>query len=212
MRKINMQTWPRRKHFQLFKNFDQPHFGLAADVEITNFYQFVKDQKLSFNIAAIYILTRAANAIPEFRYRIRGEDVIEHEVVHPSSTILLEDDTFTFCTIQFAIEFAMFSERAKQAIEHVKMEPSLADGPGEDDLIFMTAIPWVSFTAFKHPMHLSPPDSIPRIAWGKYFSSGEHTYLPVGVQGHHALMDGLHAGRFYAELEDIVERPDEILV
>jgi chloramphenicol O-acetyltransferase len=32
---------------------------------------------------------------------------------------------------------------------------------------FYTAIPWVSFTSFAHPMNLQPADSIPRFAWGK---------------------------------------------
>jgi chloramphenicol O-acetyltransferase len=31
-------------------------------------------------VATVYVITRAANAIPEFRYRIRGGEVVEHEI------------------------------------------------------------------------------------------------------------------------------------
>ena len=34
----------------------------------------------SLNVATVYVITRAANAIPEFRYRIRGGEVVEHEI------------------------------------------------------------------------------------------------------------------------------------
>jgi chloramphenicol O-acetyltransferase len=38
----------------------------------------------------VYAITRAANAIPEFRYRIRPGQVVEHEVVHPGITVLAQ--------------------------------------------------------------------------------------------------------------------------
>lgn len=33
----------------------------------------------------------------------------------------------------------------------------------------------------------------------------------LSVQGHHALMDGIHMGRFYAEMENYLEHPDILL-
>jgi len=75
----------------------------------------------------------------------------------------------------------------------------------------MTAIPWVSFTSVMHPMHLQPADSVPRFAWGKFFEDGKYLKMPLGVQGHHALMDGIHMGRFYAEVQDHLHHPGLVL-
>jgi chloramphenicol O-acetyltransferase type A len=75
----------------------------------------------------------------------------------------------------------------------------------------MTAIPWVSFTSFMHPMHLHPADSVPRFAWGKFFEDGTLLKMPLSVQGHHALMDGIHMGRFYAEVQDYLDHPSLVL-
>jgi chloramphenicol O-acetyltransferase type A len=66
----------------------------------------------------------------------------------------------------------------------------------------MTAIPWVSFTGFMHPMQLHPADSIPRFAWGKFFQEGDQLKMPLSVQGHHALLDGYHVGKFYQLVQD----------
>jgi chloramphenicol O-acetyltransferase type A len=75
-------------------------------------------------------------------------------------------------------------------------------------MLFMTAIPWVSFTSFMHPMHLNPADSVPRFAWGKFFKERRRLKMPLGVQVHHALMDGLHVGRYYAEVERYLDHPE----
>ncbi|TEU00112.1 MAG: chloramphenicol acetyltransferase [Anaerolineales bacterium] len=211
MRTIDMQTWPRRKHFKVFNAFDHPHFNMCANVDLTAFYPVVKQRGISFTVAIVYALARAANAIPEFRYRIRAGEVVEHEIVHPSTTILVDEDLFTFCTIDYIEDFSEFAIKAAEKIADVKEHPMLKDEPGQDDLLFMTALPWVSFTSFMHPMQLHPADSVPRFAWGKLFEQGDFLKMPLSVQGHHALMDGIHMARFYAEVQNYLQHPGFVL-
>jgi chloramphenicol O-acetyltransferase type A len=56
----------------VFHTFDMPHFNMCANVDLTAFYAFVKKHDISLNLATVYVLTHTANAVPEFRYRIRG--------------------------------------------------------------------------------------------------------------------------------------------
>ncbi len=212
MRQLNLETWPRREHFKVFNSFDYPHFSLCANVDLTTFYPFIKQRGISFNVATVYIITRAANAIPEFRYRIRAGEVIEHEVVHPSSTIMAENDVFSFCSLEYMEDFSKFALKSVKKIALVKKRPRLLEeDQARDDLLFLTAIPWVSFTSFMHPLHLNPVDSVPRFAWGKYFREGDLLKMPLSVQGHHAVMDGLHAGRFYEEVQIYFQQPETVL-
>jgi len=211
MRKIDIQTWSRREHFRKFIAFDHPHFGLCANVDLSKFHPAVKRSGHSISVAIVYVIARAANAVPEFRYRIHGEEVVEHEIVHPSTTILVKDDLFSFCTFEYIEDFSLFSTQANEMIAYVKENPTLKDLPGRDDLLFMSAIPWVSFTDFTHPMHLHPPDSVPRFAWGKFFEDAGRLKMPLNVQGHHALMDGIHIGEFYAKLQAYLDQPDIFL-
>ena len=211
MRHIDLETWPRREQFNFFRTWDYPHFNMCANVDLTAFYPFVKQHTISFNVATVYVLARAANAIPEFRYRIRGEEVVEHEIVHPATTILVGEDLFSFCTIPYAEDFSVFAATAAEQIAYVQEHPEVKDEPGQDDLLYMTAIPWVSFTSFMHPLDLSPADSVPRFAWGKFFQDGQFLKMPLSVQGHHALMDGIHVGRYYAEVQDYLHHPRSVL-
>ena len=211
LNQIDIQTWPRREHFKFFGAFDYPHFSLCANVDLTTFYPVVKQRGISFTVAIVYVLARAANAIPEFRYRIRAGEVVEHEIVHPSTTILTGEDVFSFCTIDYIEGFSFFAARAAEQIAYVQEHKTLEDEPGRDDLLYMAAIPWVSFTSFMHPLHLSPADSVPRFAWGKFFEEGKFLKMPLSVQGHHALMDGIHVGRYYAEVQGYLQRPEGVL-
>jgi len=207
MKTIPLDEWPRKEHYQFFRDFDYPYFSLCADVDISAFQPVIKERRISFTAAVMYLIARAANGIPEFRRRIRDEGPIEHTVVHPSATILTRDDLFTFCTVRYTQGFTDFIHRAEQEIALVKEQPSLEEKIQDDSMLFMSSIPWVSFTGFHHPLKLNPADSVPRFAWGKYRQGGESILMPLSVQGHHALMDGLHAGLFYRDFQRLLDQP-----
>jgi chloramphenicol O-acetyltransferase type A len=210
MRYLDLENWPRRKHFDLFRTWKFPHFNFCANVNLTTLYPEVKDQGISITIAIVYVLSRVANDFPEFRYRIRGDKVVEHDMVHPSVTILIENDLFTFCPMIYTPDFAQFTENAEMQLNQVREHPSLED-PENDDQLFMTAIPWVSFTSFMHPIDLDPVDSVPRFAWGKFFHEGDELKMPLNVQAHHALMDGFHMGRYYQKVQEYFDKPEFLI-
>ena len=212
MRQIDLETWPRREHFDVYSQYDHPHFNMCANVDLTTFLLVLKEQNFSFTIAMVYILTRAANEIPQFRQRIREGHVVEHELIHPSITLLKDDDLFTFCTFDYAVDYSSFAANALVQMTHMKENPTLEDEPGQDNLLYMTAIPWVSFTSFMHPAIHNPSDSVPRIAWGKFFQEGDLLKMPLSVQGHHALMDGLHMGKYYGKVQELINESKGILV
>jgi chloramphenicol O-acetyltransferase type A len=184
---------------------------MCVNVDVTAFYPFVKRNGYSLTVSMVYVISRASNAIPEFRHRIRGDQVVEHEIVNPSFTILTDKDLFSFCDIEYAGNFSEFAGRAAKSISHVKAHPDLENNAGKDDVLYMSPIPWVSFTSFNHPMQFHPTDSIPRFAWGKYFKENDTLKMPLSVQGHHAVMDGIHMGRFYEKLEDDLHHPEVVL-
>ena len=52
---------------------------------------------------------------------------------------------------------------------------------------------------------MNPVDSIPRIAWGKFFSKGDRIKMPLSVQIHHALADGIHVGRYFNLVQEYLD-------
>lgn len=200
MKKIEMETWARRKHFEFFKAFDAPHFNVTANVDVTNLYTYAKESNQSFFKLFLYGAVRAANAIPELRYRIRGEEVVEHEVVHPSFTVMLDEDVFNFCAVTFYEDLPTFLQEVTMRMERAADEVVIGDDE-PDDLLYITSVPWVTFTSIMHPTHQQQHDSVPRIAWGKFERQGERLVMPLSVQAHHALVDGVHIGKYYETLQ-----------
>jgi chloramphenicol O-acetyltransferase type A len=72
-------------------------------------------------------------------------------------------------------------------------------------------LPWVSFTSFAHARTPGRGESVPRIAFGKFSIENEQTMLPISVEVHHALMDGLHVGRFLNRFQEMLMEPENYL-
>ncbi|MEJ2759330.1 MAG: CatA-like O-acetyltransferase, partial [Anaerolineales bacterium] len=128
---------------------------------------------------------------------------------HPSCTILVEHDLFSFCSFTYTEDFPKFAAHAQDQIDLVQRDPWIKNDSDNDAQLFMTAIPWASFTSFMHPLN-HPVDSIPRFAWGKYFQEGDQIKMPLSVQGHHALMDGLHIGHYFQLIQEHLYNPEFI--
>lgn len=189
---------------------DYPHFGVCAPVDITALRAHTRQHGLSIHLAIIYGLTLAANTQPEFRQRLRGDTVVEHERVHPSATAPHGEDLVSFCTMPWAEPFEAFAAQAAPTMQHAANHLSLDDA-GRDDLLFMSSVPWLAFTSISHPIHMHPADSVPRITWGKFTPNNQQWTMPLGVQAHHALMDGLHVGRYFARVQALFDAPAALL-
>lgn len=207
MKFIDIENWNRKDHYNFFKKLDYPQFNLCANLDITIFYKYIKENQSPFFLSFLYVSTKTANSIKEFRFRIREDKVIEHEIVSPSFTVMAENEVFSFCTVNFIEQFNDFKANASKEIQRIKSNVTIKDEPGRDDLLYITSIPWVSFTNITHPIHMNPVDSIPRIAWGKYFEENGKIKLPLSVQVHHSLVDGVHVGQYFNTIQEIIDNP-----
>ncbi|NFS94181.1 chloramphenicol acetyltransferase [Clostridium botulinum] len=211
MKLIDIENWKRKDHYNFFRQVDYPHFNICGNTDITKFYKYIKENELPFFISILYASTKTANSIKEFKLRIRGDKVIEHETVNPSFTIITDEEVFSFCRSNYTDNFNEFKTNTLKEIEKVKNNISIEDEPGQDDLLYITSIPWVSFTNITHPIQMNPVDSIPRIAWGKYFEEGGNIKLPISVDVHHALVDGVHIGQYFNIIQEIIDNPAKYL-
>ena len=81
MKFLDLENWNRKELFYFFREYEQPFFNICADVDVTSLVKFTKDRNISFFKASLYLSLKAANEIEPFRYRIRENKVIVHEVI-----------------------------------------------------------------------------------------------------------------------------------
>ena len=207
MRYIDKAAWKRKDHYDFFSRMDYPQYNVCANVDVTAFRKFTKAEGLSFYHAMVYASTLAANAVKEFRYRTRPDGIVLHERVHPSFTeIIGEGDLFSLVTVDLTGGLADFLSAVKERIAVQKDYFGAETLKGRDDLLYITCLPWVSFTHLSHTIKLDRFDAVPRLSWGKYFDDGGKTLLPYSVQVNHAFVDGLHIGKFFDALGQACSR------
>jgi len=211
MKVITFNDSHRQKHFEFFKAMNHPHFNITVNVEITNFLPFLQQTNLKFTPLVVFVIAKAANEIKEFKWRIREDEVVEHRFVHPSYTVHTNaSEVFSFCTVPFQQQMSKFLKAAKKIEAKLQQNPSFEDEPGRDDYLFMSAVPWFSFTAIQHAMHYHPCDSVPRFTFGKYFESGTKVQMPLSIQAHHALVNGKEVGAFIELLQQYLNEPERL--
>lgn len=210
---IDTAAWPRRAAFEHYRGFDKPYFNVCTRLDVSRLKAAVRHAGGGgLSLAVYFIALRLANAQEPFRLRLEGGRVRVHERLRGSTTVLRDDESFAFAELDPDDDFRVFSRQAGAAIArardpHAPFEPRV----DESAVIHLTTLPWVHFTSFSHARNWGREDSVPKLAFGRAEPDGtrdsERLWLPVSVEVHHALVDGLHVGRYLAAFEAALREP-----
>ncbi len=210
---LDLSTWPRRSAFEYFRDFDKPWFSVCTRVDVAPLARLVAGiGSASLALAWHHLVLRLVNRVEPFRYRLQGGQVWVHEEVHGSTTVLRDDGSFGFATLEMRPDFAGFASGAGAAIAAARDSQRPFEPGGEERaLVYFTSLPWVHFTSFSHARRHGREDSIPRFAFGRIADEGAQRWLPVSIDVHHALMDGVHVGDFVQRFEAALAAPQDWL-
>ncbi len=197
---IDMNCYARRSHYEYFMGLAYPYLGCTVNVDITGFLQSLKSEKRSFFLSFLYHAVNAANSIPEMRQRLYESGIIEFDSCCSSHTVARADGTYGYCKLCCDMPIEEFLPYAQIKQNEAKSNSGLDEHDDALSLYFISSTPWISYTYVTQPVPY-PADSNPRITWGKYFEQNGRTLIPVSLLCNHALMDGMHLGKFYEELE-----------
>jgi chloramphenicol O-acetyltransferase type A len=208
---LDVTNWVRRDLFEFFRGYERPHFNVCTRLDVTRLLDFLRDRPgISVSLVYLYFALRVANEIEPFRYRLKEGKVIVHDVINGGTTVLLPNESFSYAYFEYQKDFETFHLAAGESIKKVQAD-GLLKPTMREDLIYFTVLPWVSFTSFAHARTPGRGESVPRIAFGKFTEENERTLLPISVEVHHALMDGLHVGRFLTRMEEALAEPKAFL-
>jgi len=207
---LDLDAWPRRSQFEFYRDFDNPFFNVCVDVDVRTLKHWCGERGASFFLASLYASQRATEAVPNFRYRLEGNQVRVQDRCVPGSTVLRDNETFGFGYFQPADTFDAFAEIGQEVIADVKSGNDLEDRPDDGDVIHYSVLPWLSFTSFSHARDWGTEDSVPKIVFGKYEARNGTLMMPVSIAVHHALMDGLHVGRYVEHMSRICKNPEQM--
>jgi len=208
MTAINLDTWPRSQHFSLFKDFSQPYFSVCVHIDAKQLFNCCKSSQQSFFQSYIFLALRACHQYPPMLQRIINDAPWQLDDARASVVELAADETFRFSYFSLTQQFDEFSKHAQQVGSQTKAAPLFSDAfahtEGQADLIHISVLPWLDFTSFSHAYCHGKSLGIPKLVFGKY--NKDTGKMPLSIDVHHALMDGLHVARFIEYFQNCVDQ------
>ena len=199
MQFIDVSTWERAMHYEIFRNSVQPQYCVTFDVDITNFLSYVKKRRYSFTFSFVYAVTKCANEIEAFRCRfVEGKPAV-FETINTSFTYLNKDtELFKVVNVPMQESIEDYVALAKETEEN---QTEYFTGPMANDIYQFSSFPWVSYTHISHTESGKKDNATPLFDWGRFYEKNGKIWMPISVQVHHSFVDGVHIGKFAEKLQ-----------
>jgi len=206
VKKIAIESWKRREHFEFFRNHAFPYLSTTVKIPCDGLLASCRETGDSLFARYLHAASLSANATAALRLRLVEGEVYQQDVLHIGTTIGRSDGTFAFSFTEHHPTFGVFMERFEKEKHAVEQSSGLrlhTDG-NRTDLVHYTSIPWFSFEHLSHPVR-TIGDSVPKIAFGKIEEVNDRMLLPVNIQVHHGLVDGIDLGYFFEDLKQRIQ-------
>lgn len=200
MKKIDLDNWERRLHYQIFRNSVQPQYCVTFELDITHFLEVIRKRQYSFTFSLVFAVSKCANQMKEFRYRfVEGNPVIFDKI--NTAFTYLNKDTELFKVVNVEMTDTL-EEYVALASEKEREQKAYFTAPLGNDVFQFSAFPWVTYTHISHTDSGNKDNATPLFDWGKYYKKDGKIMLPFSVQVHHSFVDGVHIGKLANDLQN----------
>lgn len=212
---IDPRQSPRADAYAFYRQAERPRWGLTFSVDLGPLLSRLPAWRadmpgLTPFVAYHHALLRAANAVPALRQRLTPDGAVQWRSVDATPTVLRDES--------FAVARLVYAERLDDFVSPALAAVALARQPDapwgvrveQSGELHMTTLPGVAFTHFTHARRGGFDDATPSVALGRYQRDGAHAWMPVNLEVHHALVDGVHVGRFVETLQSLLAEPERL--
>lgn len=201
---IDLDTYPRHQHYLHY--FDlRLAYSTTVSIDITTLRAAVKEHGLRIFPAQIWLLTTAANRIPEFRMSRDDQGTLgiwDH--LEPTYTAMkTADQPFSSVWTPYDPDFGAFYRHCLSDMERWPDGTFDPQGNEPPNVLNISSIPWIAFTSFT--LNYVTDYLLPILTIGKHTEEQGRTFMPLSIQVHHAVCDGYHVGQFISQIEQLVE-------
>lgn len=211
-RKIDMETWPRREHFEYYRNTLQCSYSLTARIDVTNVLRYAREKEIRIYGCLIYAAAKTVNSMDSMRMMLPLEGGAGvWEVSHPSFTIFHKDDeTFSDIWTEYMPEFKDFYENYERVMEEFGNYHGIKARKDQPANFFcVSCSPWLDYIGYS-TQAVGEPALFPIILFGKYTESEGRYHLPVTITISHAAADGYHTSMFFKKLQENLDSFDDM--
>ena len=195
---ISPQDTTRNRAYELWMKAPNPMVTFLKTLDVSNLIKVSKKKKMKFNMLLDYCIGKAAVSINEFYILPVGDQLLQYTIVKNKT------GEVSSCDLLYTENLEMFNQ------SYLKYTAQVAETCQDRDLSSDSMVIGTSAiidTEIDGAVGMnSGIFNNPFIIWGRYKKKLFKTYLTISFQFHHTQMDGAHAGRFLANLQQEIYR------
>ena len=155
---------------------------------------------MKFNMLLDYCIGKAAVSIKEFYILPVGDKLMQYDTIAVNTIVKNKDGEVSSCDILYVEDLDTYNK------EYLKYTSQVAESCQDRDLSTDSMVIGTSAIIDTEIDGAGGMNSgifnNPFIIWGRYKKKWFRYYLTLSFQFHHTQMDGAHAGRFLANLQE----------
>ena len=200
---VNPKDTNRAEAFELWMSSPMPMVTLTKTFDMSNLIRVSKRLGVKFNALLCWCIGKAATQTEEFYILPENGKLFQYDCIAVNVIVNNIKGGINSCDIPYTDDMKGFIREYDTLTKKVSTECKSTFL--EDHMIVGTSA-----------MIQTELDSIvnqytdmfcnPMVMWGKYRKHWFKTTLPISFQFHHTQMDGAHAGKFLANLQNEINR------
>lgn len=193
-----------------FIDFLSSRYSMTVRLNAQKTYDLAHEKGIPFFNLTVACILEAINEIPEFKYRIIGDEVVEFEKINGIAPIIQEDHTIREIEIKPLSEFddiCSWNDYLENKKENIEDNLYLVESMKRDEepIANLSCVPWIDFDSLTNIV-ASSNQIMPAITWGK-LTDGK---MPVSITASHIFLFGWHFKLFYEKVEEYLNNPERL--
>ena len=204
MHEVNPKDTSRAQAFELWMKAPNPMVTFFKTIDVTRLVRISRKKGYKFNMLLDWCIGKAASSIKEFYLLPVGDKLMQYESLAVNTIVKNKDGEVSSCDIPYTEDLEQFNRQYLDSTQKVVKSCSDMDLSDKCMVIGTSAI---IDTEIDGAVGMnSGIFNNPFMIWGRYRKRWFRYFLPISFQFHHTQMDGAHAGKFMANLQEEIYR------
>ena len=201
---INPKETSRAQAYELWMKAPNPMVTFFKTIDVTRIVKVSKKRGLKFNMLLDWCIGRAASSVKEFYLLPVGDKLMRYDSIAVNTIVKNAKSEVSSCDILYTEDLDEFG---RQYLEHTTQVASTCQDRDLSNDCMVIGTSAIVDTEIDGAVGMnSGIFNNPFLIWGRYRKKWLRYELPISFQFHHTQMDGAHAGRFLANLQEEINK------
>ena len=200
---VNPQNTKRAEAFELWMSSPMPMVTLTKTFNVSNLIKVSRKAGVKFNALLCWCIGKAATQTEEFYILPENGKLFQYDCIAVNVIVNNIKGGINSCDIPYTDDMKGFLREYDTLTKKVSTE---CKSTFLEDYMIVGTSAMIQTELDSIVNQYTDMFCNPMVMWGRYRKHWFKTTLPISFQFHHTQMDGAHAGKFLADLQNEINR------